>query len=309
MKMTIKSAFLIIGAAAMAFLFAGQAVSAESTKPMKRVPAGSNMKKIDVGNVTGKPDLKVIALNVNPKTPSVGGGTITIQVTVKNQGNAATSAACSLTMSVFSVDENGYRIQGNSLMAAIPGYTNNIPILGPGQKHVITKYINLHHPGRNQIEGGINTESLQPGEESNPQNNYYKHYFTMKPKAAPADLVLHYIKATTDGRIQIKMSNAGKAIPDYAFGRAWVKATVVGSSPHRQIMLKDMDPQGVLKKPGAPSGSPGVKYVTFIWPDSGPQGIKLISGYNYSVEVILDCFPRIIDADRTNNSKTVTLSP
>ena len=127
----------------MAFLFAGQALSAESTKPMKRVPAGSNMKKINVA-IYGKPDLKVIALNVNPKTPSVGGGTITIEVTVKNQGNAATSAACSLTMSVFSVDENGYRIQGNSLMAAIPGYTNNIPILGPGQKHVITKYINLN---------------------------------------------------------------------------------------------------------------------------------------------------------------------
>jgi hypothetical protein len=267
------------------------------------------MKKIDVGNVTGKPDLKVIALNVNPKTPSVGGGTITIKVTVKNQGTAATSAACSLTMSVFSVDENGNRIPGNSLMAAIPGYSNNIPILGSGQKHVITQYINLHHPGRNQIEGGINTESLQPGEESNPQNNYYKHYFTMKPQAAPADLVLHDIKATPDGRVQIKMSNAGKAIPDYAFGRAWVKATVIGSSPYRQILLKDMDPQGILKKPGVPAGTPGKKYVTFIWPDSGSQGINLTSGYSYSVEVILDCFPRIIDADRTNNSKTVTLSP
>lgn len=306
MKTTIKSAFLLIGAAAMAFLFAGQALSAESTKPMKRVPAGSNMKKIDVGDVTGKPDLKVIALNVNPKTPSVGGGTITIEVTVKNQGSAATSAACSLTMSVFSVDENGNRIPGNSMMAAIPDHTNNIPILGPGQKHVITKYRNLNHPGRNQIEGVINTESLKPGEESNHQNNYYKCYFTMKPKAAPADLVLHDIQVTPDGRIKIKMSNAGKAIPDYAFDQAWVKATVIGSSPYRQLHLKDMDPNGVLKKPSVPSGG---KYVTFIWPDNGNQGIKLISGYSYGIEVILDCFPSIIDADRSNNSKTVTLSP
>jgi len=293
----------------MALLFAGQAVGAQSTKTMQRVPAGSTMQKLSVGNVAGKPDLKVIALNVNPKTPSVGGGTITIKITVKNQGTAATSAPCSLTMSVFSVDENGAQIPGNSLMAHIPGYTNNIPIIGPGQKHVITKYLNLHHAGRNQIEGVINTESLKPGEESNNQNNYYKHYFTMKPKAAPADLVLHSINVTPDGRIQIRMSNAGKAIPDYAFDRAWVKATVIGSSPHRQILLKDMDPQGILKKPGVPAGAPGQKYVTFIWPDDGPQGIKLTSGYSYSVEVILDCFPRIIDADRSNNAKTVTLSP
>jgi hypothetical protein len=309
MKRTIKSVSLVIGAVAIAFILAGQAFGAQSTKSMQRVPAGRNMNKPNVGNVAGKPDLKVIALNVNPKTPSVGGGTITIKITVKNQGTAATSAPCSLTMSVFSVDENGTQIPGNSLMAHIPGYTNNIPILGPGQKHVITKYLNLHHPGRNKIEGVINTESLTPGEESNNQNNYYKHYFTMKPKAAPADLVLHDIKVTPDGRIKIRMSNAGKAIPDYAFDRAWVKATVIGSSPYRQLHLKDMDPKGVLKKPGVPSGAPGKKYVTFIWPSTGTQGIKLTPGYSYSVEVILDCFPAIIDADRSNNAKTVTLSP
>lgn len=309
MKRTIKSVSLMIGVAAIAFIFAGQVLGAQSTKSMQRVPAGSNMNKLNVGNVAGKPDLKVIALDVSPKTPAVGGGTITIKVTVKNQGTAATSAPCSLTMSVFSVDENGAQIPGNSLMAHIPGYTNNIPIMGPGQKHVITKYLNLHHAGRNKIEGVINTESLKPGEESNHQNNYYKHYFTMKPKPAPADLVLHDIKLTFDGRIQIKMSNAGKAIPDYDFNRAWVKATVIGSSPHRQILLKDMDPKGVLKKPGGPSGAPGNKYVTFIWPDTGTQGIKLTPGYSYNIEVILDCFPRIIDADRSNNAKTVTLSP
>jgi hypothetical protein len=83
----------------------------------------------------------------------------------------------------------------------------------------------------------------------------------------------------------------------------------MGSSPHRQILLKDMDPQGFLKKPGVPSGVPGKIYVTYVWPDSGPQGIKLTAGYSYSVEVMLDCFPSIIDADRSNNTKTVALSP
>ena len=92
MKKTIKTVSLIIVAAAVAFCWAGQAFGAQSTKPVQRVPAGVNMQKLDVGNVAGKPDLKVIALSLNPPTPSVGGGTITVQVTVKNQGNAATSA-------------------------------------------------------------------------------------------------------------------------------------------------------------------------------------------------------------------------
>lgn len=188
-------------------------------------------------------------------------------------------------------------------MAAIPGYTNNIPVLGQGKIHAITKYINLHHAGRNKIEGSINTEPLQPGEESNTQNNYYKYYFTMKPKPMPADLVLHYIKVTPDGRIKLKMSNDGFKIPDNSFNSAWVKATIIGSSPYRQILLKEMDPKGVLKK-----GKAG-KYVTFTWPDTGPQGIKLTTGYSYTVEAILDCWPRINDANRSNNSKKVTLWP
>jgi hypothetical protein len=303
MKRTFKPVFQIFQVAviALAFIFSGTAFGAQKSKKPGRVPASVNMSKPAVGG--GNPDLKVIALTVNPKTPHIGGGTITIKVTVKNRGTAATSAPCSLTMSVFSVDKNGNHIQGNQLMSAIPGYTNNIPILGPGKKHIITKYINLHHPGRNKIDGSINTESLQPGEESNAQNNHYKHYFVMKPKPKPADLVLHSVKVTPDGRIRLKMSNNGSMIPGYDFNRAWVKATIIGSSPHRQILLKDMDPQGVLKK-GQSS-----KYVGFTWPGTGPQGIKLTSGYSYTVEVILDCFPRIIDGNRSNNSKTVTLSP
>lgn len=303
MKRTLISAFQIfqVTVIALILIFAGQAFGAQSSKKSGHKPAGVNMQKLVIGG--GHPDLTVIALTVNPKTPYIGGGTITINVTVKNRGTAATSAPCSLTMSVFSVDENGNHIQGNQLMAAIPGYTNNIPILGPGKKHIITKYINLHHHGRNKIEGSINTESLKQGEESNTQNNYYQHYFTMKPKPKPADLVLHSIKATPSGRIKLKMSNEGFRIPDWGYNRAWVKATIIGSSPYRQILLKDMDPQGILKK-----GQSG-KYVTFTWPDTGSQGIKLTSGYSYTVEVILDCFPRIIDADRSNNSRTVTLSP
>ena len=59
MKRTIKSVSLMIGVAAIAFIFAGQVFGAQSTKSMQRVPAGSNMNKPNVGNVAGKPDLRV----------------------------------------------------------------------------------------------------------------------------------------------------------------------------------------------------------------------------------------------------------
>ncbi len=107
------------------------------------------------------------------------------------------------------------------------------------------------------------------------------------------------------------MSNCGKAIPDFDFRRAWVKAEVIGSSsPYQlQLHLKDMDPNGFLKKSGVPFGRPGKIFVNFIWPGTGPHGIKLTAGYAYNVQVILDCFPTIVDSNRSNNSKIVTLSP
>jgi hypothetical protein len=233
---------------------------------------------------------------------------ITIRVTVKNRGTAPTSAKCHLTMSVISVNQSGMHISGNSLMAAIPGYTSNIPILGPKATCQITKTVTLHHAGRNVVEGVINTESLKAGEESNNQNNTYKSYFNVSPKPPPADLVLHNVTLTPDGRIKLKMSNAGKAIPDYDFNRAWVKAQVAGSA-HRQIHLKDMDPNGLLKLPGVPAGTPGKIYVNYIWPANGSQGVALLPGTSYSVQVTLDCFPKINDIYRANNSKTVTLTP
>lgn len=297
--------FLIV----FSMIFSGYVFGASSgTVELKRVPPSSKIKKNATIDQTGNPDLMVLMVKVNPKTPTVSKDLINIKVTVKNRGTAATSAVCHLTMSVFSVDNSGNRISGNSLMAAIPGYTNNIPILGPGAKHEISKTITLHHAGRNQIEGVINTESLQAGEESNHQNNYYKSYFTVKPKPAPADLVLHKITVTPDGRIKIKMSNSGKAIPDEDFNRAWVKAEVDGY-PYKQLHLKDMDQNGLLKKPGPTSGMPGQIFVNFIWPDTGPQAIKLSAGNTYTVTVTLDCFPKIVDSNRSNNTRTVTLSP
>ncbi|MCD4742638.1 MAG: hypothetical protein K8R67_09225 [Desulfobacteraceae bacterium] len=313
MKNIIRSIYKVTWILVIVFsmIFVGQASGASSAAKVKKVPSNSTIKKSRSVKLAGKPDLMVQMVTVSPKIPTISKDLITIKVTVKNRGTSATSAVCHLTMFIRSVNNAGTPIPGNH-RPLIPGYTNNIPILGPGGKHEIYKTFTIHikHPtGRKEISGIINTESLQFGEESNNQNNYYKTYFILKPKPAPADLVLHDIGVTSDGRIKIKMSNKGKAIPDEDFIRAWVKAEIIGSSPYKQLHLKDMDPNGFLKKPGVPLGLPGQIFVNFIWPDTGPRAIKLTAGYAYSVKVTLDCFPSIVDSNRSNNSKTVTLSP
>ena len=312
MKNIIKSIVKVTGLFLIVFslIFSGYAFGASSPAKVKKVPPSSTIKKSKSVKLAGKPDLMVQMVTVNPKIPTVSKDMITIKVTVRNRGTAATSAVCHLTLFLRSVNNAGIPIPGDQRYL-IPDYNNNIPILGPGARHEVSKVFTTQFTGRKEISGVINTESLQPGEELNNQNNHYKSYFTVKPKPAPADLVLHNITVTSDGRIKIRMSNCGKAIPDFDFNRAWVKAEVIGSSsPYAlQLHLKDMDPNGFLKKPGVPFGMPGKIFVNFVWPDTGPHGIKLTAGYAYNVKVILDCFPSIVDSNRSNNSKTVTLSP
>jgi len=310
MEKAIKSTLIIMSAIVvmLAIVFAGQAFGAKAVKNVNKALNKPSIQKIKAANIVGHPDLMVQMVEVNPKIPTVSKDMITIKVTVKNRGNGPTSAICHLTMFLRSVNSAGTPIPGDQ-RPLIPGYTNNIPILGPGAKHEISKTITTQFVGRKEISGVINTESLQIGEESNTQNNYYKSYFVVKSKPAPADLVLDRISLTSGGRIKIRMSNRGKAIPNEDFIRAWVKAEVIGSSPYRQLHLKDMDPHGFLKKPGVPLGLPGQIFVNYIWPDSGPESIKLFPGNSYNVKVTLDCFPAIVDSKRSNNSKTVTLSP
>ena len=294
---------------AFSIIFAGQAFGASSAVNVKKVPRNSNMKKISPTGFAGKPDLVVQMVQNFPKSPSAGLNISSINVTVRNRGTAPTSAVCHLTMSVYSVENNGNSIPGNSLMSAIPPYANNIPILGPGASHVIRTSIPiLHHAGRNKIEGVINTESLQPGEESNSQNNYYKSYFTVKPKPAPADLVLHSISLTANGQIEIRISNCGKAISDFDFARSGVKVEVPGY-PTRIMLMHHIDTSRLLQKSGVPVGMGKKVYVNFAWPKTGDRGIKLFAGNSYSVKVTLDHNHSIMDKKRSNNLKTVSLSP
>jgi len=285
----------------LAMITTGQVFGAKSVRKGNKALNNTGVKSSGAVHIAGNPDLVVTMVNVTPVTPTVSKDMITIKVTVKNRGAAATSAACSLTMFLRSVNNAGTPISGDQRYL-IPAHTNNIPILGPGAKREISKVFTTHFVGRKQISGIINTESLEPGEESNSQNNTYKSYFIVKPKPAPADLILHKIAVTSTGRIKIQMSNQGKAIPDYDFNRAWVKAEVHGSSPYKQLHLKDVNPNEFLKKANSP-------YISFTWPDTGSHGIKLTSGYTYTVTITLDCFPSITDSDRSNNTKTVTLSP
>ncbi|MCP3901345.1 MAG: hypothetical protein GY707_16700, partial [Desulfobacteraceae bacterium] len=169
MEKSLKDAIKIAGSIFFIFalLFSGQAFAAKSIKRAnKALPKSSIIKSNSAVKITGHPDLMVQMVTVNPQIPTVSKDMITIKVTVKNRGNGPTSAICHLTMFLRSVNSAGTAIPGDQRYL-IPGYTNNIPILGPGARHEISKVFTTQFIGRKKVSGVINTESLQPGEESN----------------------------------------------------------------------------------------------------------------------------------------------
>ncbi len=127
MKYIIKLIIKVTGTFIIAFLmiFSGLALGAGSSATAgKRVPPGSTMKKSRSVKLAGKPDLMVLMVKVSPKTPTVSKDMITIKVTVKNRGTAATSAVCHLTLFLRSVNNAGTPIPGDQ-RHLIPAYSNS----------------------------------------------------------------------------------------------------------------------------------------------------------------------------------------
>ena len=200
---------------------------------------------------TSRADLKVVNVTITPDKPRARKDMITISVTVKNLGNATPSRRCSLTMSIWSVDQNGNRITpGDSNSNAIPWYTNNIPQLNPGDQIKISKTITLRYAGRHMVSGVIITEGLQGGEE-NPVNNDYKKYFMAYGPPKKADLVLTKVGVTSNGRIKLRMCNKGHSISDVDYNTCSYVKIVIGIES-KSIHFRDIDPSGILQK-GSPA--------------------------------------------------------
>jgi hypothetical protein len=244
-------------------------------------------------------DLIVSNINITPSTPRQGKDMIQIEVTVKNADTAALPKVCSLSMDLWNQDTHP-----DYHHSIIPWYTNNIPQLSPGAEIKISKTITILYAGRYLLNGVIITEGLQIGDE-NPQNNGYERFFQVIDPPAPSDLVLESLMPTDDGRIRMKMYNKGASVPDVDFNSAWVQVKV-NDTIEKGTHLKDIDPTGILKKgESGPWGTSQRVYLEYIWPGTGPGGIKLEPGHTYKVYVALDQNARISETDRSNNVKTV----
>jgi len=294
MKRCIVSYFCLLILAAFAL-----ADAAHAQKP--RVPFKKPMADILVSGVSIKPD-----------PPRAQKDMITIEVTVKNAGNAALPKVCSLAMDLYNQDTKpDYRNR------IIPWYANNIPTLAPGAEAKISKTITIPYPGTYKLSLIIITEGLQIGDE-NPQNNRHELIFEAKRPPVPVDLVLDSVAIGPDRRIVLRMHNAGGAIPDPDFSTSYVRVRVSGVERplERNLHMKEIDPGGILKRGqdsplggGLPFGST-TRYLNFSWPSTGFDAINLDAGhtYTFTVEVILDYNHRISETNKENNRRTVTLT-
>ncbi len=207
-------------------------------------------------------------------------------------------------MAAYSVDANGNRVGGKDQnMNVIPPYSNNIPVLAAGAEKKIWKAITCNFMGKHEIQGVINTESLQPREELNIQNNQYRRQFTIYAPPPHADLVLYRIQRTTGNAIKIKIYNRKAKIPWPDFNVAYV-AVIVDNNPRKIIKLKDIDRTGTLRKGG---GNPLFRVVNYVWPKTGPQGIALTPGQSCNVVVHVDYANNVHEKNISNNRKERTL--
>lgn len=81
-----------------------------------------------------KADLAITQIAILPGTPLQNGGEAMIRVTVENIGNVAPSKNSSLNAGIWSVSQNGTRVNGTNIPMLFSSYSLNIPKLDPGKK-------------------------------------------------------------------------------------------------------------------------------------------------------------------------------
>lgn len=189
-------------------------------------PASSQPVAIERMNRAMPADLKVVQVIIAPTQPVMKRDLARISVVVKNVGGMTPSRACSLSMSVWSVNNNGERVAGRtSLPNLIPWYTNNIPRLNPGQEVTISKTLTFDFGGRHKVDGAIITEGLSAGEE-NGQNNLYSKIFSVT--ALRPDLVVCFKKynkspAHATSWYPVRVRNIGQASSPPCDLRFWIE--------------------------------------------------------------------------------------
>ena len=160
-----------------------------------------------------KADLAITQIAILPGTPLQNGGEAMIRVTVENIGNVAPSKNSSLNAGIWSVSQNGTRVNGTNIPMLFSSYSLNIPKLDPGKKIRFIKKHRFQYAGRHRVEAWINTDGFVAGEEVN-TNNFSQKYFNVIPKLP--DLVVcskTYIKSPphAKSRYRVTVRNIGNA--------------------------------------------------------------------------------------------------
>jgi len=142
-------------------------------------------------SATDKADLKIIRIDILPGNPLVNGGEAMIRMTVKNTGGQRPSKKSSLNAGLWSVNQNGTRINGTRIPMLFSSYSLNIPKLEPNEQIRLIGRHTFQHAGKHKVEAWINTEGFAAGEEVS-GNNFTEKMFSVK--ASLSDLVVCFKK-------------------------------------------------------------------------------------------------------------------
>jgi hypothetical protein len=132
--------------------------------------------------------LSIMTASVSAAVPPQG-GTAIVSFTIRNTGGSPSPGPTSFALDVYSSDAQGNPDTGD-FENVIPWYTNNIPVLLPGQELTISAPVFLMHAGPHTANGVIITEGYNLGEVSTFKSPW-KFGFQVSPRA---DLVVCFKK-------------------------------------------------------------------------------------------------------------------
>jgi len=169
-----------------------------------------------------EPVLTIFSSSITPASPPQG-GTGTVSFTIRNTGGSASPGPTSFGLQVYSSDAQGNPDTGD-FETVIPWYTNNIPVLDPGESHIISAPVTFLHAGPHTANGVIITEGYELGEVSTFKSPW-KYSFQVAPRP---DLVVcfkktNHLSGSQSATFPPKVRNLGAAPSTPANLSFWIE--------------------------------------------------------------------------------------
>ncbi len=176
-------------------------------------------------SISAKADLIITKIIILPIYPSVSGGETKIRITVKNRGDKTPSKPSSLNGGIWSVSQNGAKINGTNVPYLFSSYSLNIPRLAPNKTIKLTAKHTFRYSGRHRVEAYITTEGFRAGEEV-PGNNFSDKIFNVY--ASLPDLVVCFPKRIQlphhrRSSLTVKIRNIGQVASAPCDLRFWIE--------------------------------------------------------------------------------------